>query len=121
MAQNFQQDGDRIPYTSTGAATSAGDVVVIGNVLGVALVDIAENATGTVAIKGVFTCPKVSGAVIAQGEKVTWDSSAGAFDDSLATPATGDVTGASAFAFEAKGTSTTTIAICFTGVPGTVT
>ena len=38
-----------------------------------------------------FTLPKVAAAVIAQGEFVIWDVSAGAFDDSLATPATGDV------------------------------
>jgi len=47
-----------------------------------------------VAIEGVFEAPKVSGAVFGVGEKLIWDVSAGAFDDSAATPASGDVTGA---------------------------
>ena len=37
-----------------------------------------------------------------------WDTSAGAFDDSAATPATGDIVGA-AIAFEAAGNGVTTI------------
>ena len=71
-------------------------------------------------ITGVFRVPKVSGAVIAQGERLVWDASAAAFDDSLATPATGDVSGEAAVAFEAAGNGVTSIAVRFTGVPGTV-
>ena len=94
MATNYVSEGDVIQWTNAGAAVSSGDVVVIGQILGVALVDIAQNATGSVAIRGTFTVPKVSAAVIAQGEGLTWDVSAGAVDDNAATPATGDVTGA---------------------------
>ena len=71
-------------------------------------------------LEGVFTVPKVSGAVIANGETLTWDASAAAFDDNAATPATGDVTGPSACAFEAAGSGVTSLAVKFTGVPGTV-
>jgi len=120
MASNFVQDGDVIQYINAGTAITANSVVRIGNILGIALVDIANGATGSVMIEGVFTVPKVSGAVIAQGESLTWDASAAAFDDNLASPATGDVTGPPAIAFEAKGSGTTTIAVRFTGVPGTV-
>lgn len=124
MAQNFHQDGNVIQYTA-GADIAAGSVVKIGNILGVALVDIPNGGTGSVALRGVFSVPKVSGAVIAQGESLTWDvsasSGAGAFDDNLATPAAGDVTGAAAFAMEGKGSGTTSIRVMFTGVPGTVT
>lgn len=119
MATNFVQDGEVIQYTA-GSNISSGAVVKIGNILGVALTDIANGATGAVAISGVFDVPKVSAAVIAQGESLTWDVSAGGFDDNLATPATGDVTGAAAVAFEAAGNGVTTIAVKFTGVPGTV-
>lgn len=119
MASNYQQPGAVIDYTA-GADISAGAVVKIGKILGVALVDIANGATGSVQIEGVFTVPKVSGAVIAQGENLTWDVSAAAFDDNLATPAAGDVTGAPAVAFEAAGNGATTLAVKFTGVPGTV-
>ena len=46
--------------------------------------------------------------------------SAGAFDDNAAIAATGDVTGPCAVAFEAAGNGVTTLAVKFTGVPGTV-
>lgn len=124
MATNFIQPGDVIDHVAAANITS-GQVVKIGNILGVALADIANGATGSVAIRGVFEVPKASGAVIAQGESLTWDVSAnagaGAFDDNAATPATGDVTGAPAVAAEAKGSGTTTLKVLFTGVPGTVT
>ncbi len=120
MTSKYVQPGEVIDYTNAGTAITAGSVVKIGQILGVALVDIANGATGSVQISGVFTVPKVSGAVIAQGESLTWDVSAVAFDDNAATPATGDVTGPPAVAFEAKGSSTTTIKVKFTGVPGTV-
>ena len=120
MATNYVQDGDVIEYTA-GANISAGAVVKIGQILGVALNDIANGETGPVSISGVFTVPKVSGAVIAKGESLTWDASAAAFDDNAATPATGDVTGAPAIAFEAAGNGVTSLKVKFTGTPGTVT
>ena len=120
MATNYVQDGDVIQYTA-GSNISAGAVVKIGQILGVALNDIASGATGPVAIEGVYTVPKVSGAVIAKGESLTWDVSAGAFDDNAATPATGDVTGAPAVAWEAAGNGVTSFKVKFTGTPGTVT
>lgn len=120
MASNAVQDGDVIPFTNGGSAIASGDVVKIGQILGVALVDIANGATGSVATRGVFNVPKVSAAVIAQGESLVYDVSAAAFDDNLATPASGDVSGAAAVAFEAAGGGITTMAVMFTGIPGTV-
>lgn len=123
MATNYVQPGDVIQVTA-GADITSGQVVKVGQILGVALTDIANGATGSVAIRGVFTCPKVSAAVIAQGESLTWDvsanSGAGAFDDNAAPPATGDVTGATAVAAKAAGNGATTVEVLFTGVPGTV-
>lgn len=124
MTTSYSQSGDVIQHTP-GANVSAGQVVKIGNLLGVALTAIANGATGSVSLKGVFAAPKVSGAVIAKGETLTWDvsanSGAGAFDDNAATPASGDVTGAAAVAWEAAGNGTTTLLVKFTGAPGTVT
>lgn len=92
MSTNFVQNGEIIEYANAGAAISAGDVVVVGTQIGIALVDIAATSgVGSVAMEGVFTVPKVSAAVIAQGEEVFYDLSALAFDDNAATPATGDV------------------------------
>lgn len=124
MARNYVQPGNVIDYVAS-ADKVAGQVVVMGNTLGVCLANIANGATGSVAIEGVFTVPKVSAAVIAQGESLVWDvsanSGAGAFDDNQATPATGDISGPAAIAWEAAGNGATTLKVKFTGVPGTKT
>lgn len=120
MSTNQVSQGEVIQFVNSGSAISSGDVVVVGECLGVALVDIANGATGSVAMRGVFTVPKVTAAVIAQGESLTWDVSAGKFDDNAATPATGDITGAAARAEEAGTSSDTTLKVYFTGAPGTV-
>ena len=119
MATNYVQDGRVIQFTA-GATITSGQVVRIGQILGVALDDVANGAVGQAQTHGVFDVPKVSAAVIAAGESLVWDASAAAFDDNAATPATGDVSGAAAVAFEAAGNGVTTIAVMFTGIPGTV-
>lgn len=90
--KNEYQRGDIIDYTA-GADIASGAVVVMSHTLGVAVTAIANGATGAVAIEGVFTVPKVSAAVFAVGEKLLYDASAAAFDDSAATPASGDIMG----------------------------
>lgn len=99
MARNIVHSGgddDVLPFQNGNVADiSAGQVVVMMHTIGIALVDIPKNATGNVAVGGVVRgVPKVSGAVFVQGEKLIWDTSAGAFDDSAAAPAAGDITGA---------------------------
>lgn len=90
MSTNYVQDGVVVDHIAASAITS-GDVVVMGNIIGVAQEDIANGATGPVQIDGVFDLPKVTAAVIAQGESLIYDVSASAFDDGSATPAAGDV------------------------------
>lgn len=122
MAKNYVQDGNIIMWNNgTGSAVVSGALVVIGQTLGVALVDIANGASGAVSLVGVFSLPKVTGAVIAAGESLVWDASAGKFDDNLATPASGDISGAAALAFEAAGNGATVLKVKLTGVPGTRT
>jgi predicted RecA/RadA family phage recombinase len=122
MATNYVYAGETLEYANSGSAIASGDVVVIGNIIGVALVDIAATSgTGTVAIEGVFDLPKVDGAVIAQGEKLVWDVSAGKFDDGSATPASGDVS-VCCVAMEGKGVTTgATIQVKLNVGVGTVT
>lgn len=126
MAKNFVTDGKVIPWTNTSGADVVSDQVVkVGSNLGVALVNIAAGGVGSVALEGVFSgVPKVSGAVFAQGEKLVFDVSAngalGAFDDSAATPATGDITGA-AIAWVAGASLETTCTIKLTPGNATVT
>lgn len=120
MAKNYVYEGKTIDFVNgTGSAVTSGSVVIIGNIIGVALVDIPDTESGAVAVEGVFTLPKVSGAVIAQGESVNWDASASSFDDNQATPATGDVTGC-CVAWEAAGNGVTEIAIKLNVGVGTV-
>lgn len=99
MARNYVSEGAVMPWTNTtGNAVVSGQVVAIGHTIVVALGAIADGAEGPVAVDGVFEVPKVSAAVFVQGEKLLWDVSAndgdGAFDDSSATPAAGDILGA---------------------------
>lgn len=124
MAKNFVTEGKVIPWTNgTGSAVASGQVVKVGHMLGVALVAIASGASGSVAVEGVFSgVPKVSGAVFVKGEKLVFDvsqgSGVGAFDDSSATPASGDITGG-AVAWEAGSDGQTTCTIKLT--PGNTT
>ncbi|WP_339678346.1 DUF2190 family protein [uncultured Zhongshania sp.] len=119
MADNYVAAGNVLDHTASGDIAS-GAVVVMGNILGVALDAIANGETGPVQIKGVFTVPKVSGAVIAQGDSLTYDITAEAFDDNAATAAAGDITGAAAVAAAAAGDGATTMQVLLTGVPGVV-
>ena len=109
MATNYIQAGEVIDYTA-GADISSGDVVVVGNLVGVAITDIADGEVGAVGISGVWELPKVSAAVIGAGETVNYDVSAGEFDDNAATPATGDLTGG-CVAVEAAGNGDTTVKV----------
>lgn len=87
------REGQTIKYTVSGSAVTQYQVIELGNadgIIGVALEDGAVGETISVAIEGVWTFPKVSAAVIAAGESVDWDTSAGAVDDNAATSATGD-------------------------------
>jgi predicted RecA/RadA family phage recombinase len=99
MSKNMVHEGGPgsvMPWTnSTGSDVAAGAVVALKHCVGIALVAIANGATGSVAVGGVVRdVPKATGHAWAQGEKLNWDVSAGAFDYSGATPATGDITGA---------------------------
>lgn len=122
MSSKRVQRGEIITFANTGAAIAVDDPVVIGNLVGVALVDIpATTGIGEVAIAEVYNLPKVDAAVIAQGERVIFDVSAGEVDDENAIPAAGDVSNFGV-AFEAKGATTgEDIAVLLTPGSGVVT
>ena len=105
MTKKYIQPGKVIDHVA-GSAISSGDAVVIGILLGVALADIPAGDTGAVQIEGVFEMPKLSTAVIAAGDPLTWDISAGEFI--VAAAATGDLA-ASAVAIADAGNGTTTV------------
>jgi len=74
MSVFFVQDGNSIDYTP-GADVAAGDVVVQGDLVGVAKLDIPANTLGALAVAGVFDFPKATGVgtAITAGAKVYWD------------------------------------------------
>lgn len=67
-----QVPGATVDYTPS-AAVVGGDVVALGDVLGIASGDIAANALGSLDIEGVFDLPKTS-AVFAVGDNVYWSA-----------------------------------------------
>ena len=71
----FVQQGNSIDHTPAGAIT-AGDVVVQGDLIGIAQVDCVANQIGALAVTGVFDIDKATGAstAIAVGTKVYWDA-----------------------------------------------
>lgn len=75
---NAVDSGSVVQYTAS-ADISAGDVVVMGSTCGIAITDIANGATGSVAVKGQFTVPIATaalGTAIAQGKILKYDSGA---------------------------------------------
>ena len=71
----FVQSGAAVDYTP-GSSVAAGDVIVQGTLVGVAVQAIAANALGSLAVQGVFDCAKGVGSsdAISAGAKVYWDS-----------------------------------------------
>ncbi|MBP9032310.1 MAG: DUF2190 family protein [Pseudomonadales bacterium] len=75
MAQaTFVHDGSAVDYTP-GSAVAAGDVIVQGELVGVARTPIAANALGSLAVDGVFDFAKTTGGgtAITAGANVYWD------------------------------------------------
>lgn len=114
--ENYVDKGTTVNYTNGGGSTIAsGAVVPMKHSIGIALVDIAVGATGAVQVAGKVTVPKVTAAVFEVGEKLVWDTSAGKFDDSAASPAAGDITGACVAAVAGANLETTAVVILTPG------
>lgn len=83
---SYVAKGDVVDYTPA-AAVSAGDVVVIGSLVGVAPVAIAANELGALAVEGVFSMPCATGATGAQGSAINWYATSGVAHASTGTAA----------------------------------
>lgn len=73
---SYVQDGDLLDYTPS-STVAAGDVVVIGSLVGVAPRPIAANSLGSLAIEGVWEFPVTTGATAAQGAAINWFATSG--------------------------------------------
>jgi predicted RecA/RadA family phage recombinase len=86
MAQaTFVHDGRWIDYTP-GADVAAGDVVVQGDLVGVAVRPIAANQLGALAVAGVFDFAKGAGVAYTVGQILYWDDT----NNVVTTTATGN-------------------------------
>ena len=86
----FREDGGALAWVNgTGSPVAAGDVVNLGDRIGVAAQDIAAGATGTVHTKGVFRIVKDT-TTFAAGDDVDYDVSAGKASD-VGVGAAGDL------------------------------
>jgi predicted RecA/RadA family phage recombinase len=83
---SYVQVGDLLDYTPA-AAVAAGDVVVIGSLVGVAPRAIAANAVGALAVEGVFEIPCATGATGAQGSAISYYATSGVAHASTGTAA----------------------------------
>jgi len=83
---SYVQVGDLLDYTPA-SAVAAGDVVVIGALVGVAPRAIAANAVGALAVEGVFEIPVATGATGAQGSAISYYATSGVAHASTGTTA----------------------------------
>lgn len=72
-ALNFVSDEGTVAYSnSTGAAIASGAVVDLGSRYGIAGVDIATNATGTVLTEGIWDVPLTTNQTAVVDQKLYW-------------------------------------------------
>ena len=83
---SYVQDGDLLDHTPS-SAVAAGDVVVIGALVGVAPRASAANAVGALAVEGVFEIPCATGATGAQGSAISYYATSGVAHASTGTAA----------------------------------
>lgn len=72
---SFVHEGNAVEYVAP-SAVAAGAVVVQGELVGVAKLDILSGGLGALAVAGVFDFPKATGAAtaITAGANVYWDA-----------------------------------------------
>ena len=94
MTKNYVQEGKIMDFVNgTGSDITSGDGVVASTQFGVAITDIKDTATGSVAIVGVYKLAKITTQAFTQGAKLYWDET----NKQLTTTATGNKVAGHAF------------------------
>ena len=101
--KNYHSNG-RTLVTIAAAIIASGDLVIVGQVVGVAVTSVAEGEEATLHTEGVFELPKAAGA-IAQSAKAYWSAT----DQNVTTTATGNTY--IGIAWDAAAASDTTVNI----------
>jgi predicted RecA/RadA family phage recombinase len=95
---NYQQPGEIMEYSNSGSAIDSGDVVVLGDRIGIAMVDIAATTgTGSLALCGVYELASDTGTAYSQGDKLYWSGT------QLTKTAAGNTPAGTAFEAKASG------------------
>lgn len=113
-------EGVSIPYTPSGSAVTAGEVVVQGVLAGVAARPIADGDLGTLDIEGLFDFPKITGAINA-GTAVYWDASGDPVGGTAGTGAATATVGSNTFlgnAIEDAASGDATVRVRLTNLVG---
>ena len=110
MAKNYVQEGKIIQYVA-GADIASGDLVLVGAapVVGVALLDIANGATGSVAVEGVFEVDKEASLDVSMGDTLYLDATSGELDKTSTSQYE------AGYAWEDSGTTASTVKVKLNG------
>lgn len=73
--KNFVQRGDVLPLAAP-AAVKAGDVVIVGDFIGIAATDADLGEEVEVEMKGVWSIAKKTGDAVTPGAPIWWDAAA---------------------------------------------
>ena len=79
------QEGVTLDYTASGSDISAGEVVVIGDVIGVAVADIDDGDEGALFVEGVFQITAEAGTAWSVGDQLYWDDANSEFTKTAST------------------------------------
>lgn len=69
----FKHEGEAIDYTPV-ADVAAGDVIDLGLLVGIAVLDIPAGKMGALKVEGVYAVLKFTGEAVALGAPVYWDA-----------------------------------------------
>jgi predicted RecA/RadA family phage recombinase len=108
--KTFIQNGDVITVTAPAGGVASGEGVVVGALFGIAAFTAAEGEAVEIATRGVYILPKEPTAVIAVGDRVSWDDAA----KQIKLPAVGLYP--VGIATEAAGNGITTVRVRLDGV-----
>jgi predicted RecA/RadA family phage recombinase len=100
--KNYVALGRVLTVLASTAAIVSGALVKVGDMVGVAAVDIPQNDSGSVHVTGVYEVPKTAGFAAAQGSKLYLDAATG----SLVATATGNAFAGHAYEAAASGDTT---------------
>jgi len=73
--KNFVQPGNVVTFIGPAGGALSGDLTIVGAIFGISAYNVDEGAEGELALGGVYTLPKATGAITAFA-KVYWDATA---------------------------------------------